>query len=187
MAEGFHDLPSGQIGAADITHQALAHELVECLKGLFDRRDRIEAMDLVKIDVIRAQSVQTGVYRVEDVAAREPDGVGSLPGPAPYLRRNDELRARQSQITNRLPKQALGTTVRIDVCRIDEIDPGIDGLFDKRIDAGLIDVADLLPITIAREGHGPQADLGNVKASIAEDPVFHCLAPFADAVSARRA
>src|SRR5882757_724784 len=74
-AEGFGDLPCLPVGAADVADLSLLHQGVERANRLFDRGYGIVAMDLVQVDMVGLQAVETGLYSVHDVAARSPDVV----------------------------------------------------------------------------------------------------------------
>jgi hypothetical protein len=54
----FHDLPGRQIRAPDVADPALADEVIERAKRLFDRRERIGRMELVEIDPVRLETPQ---------------------------------------------------------------------------------------------------------------------------------
>ena len=55
---GVGDLPTGEVGRADIAHQSLTDEVVEHRERLLDRRQRIGLVQLVEIDPVRAESTQ---------------------------------------------------------------------------------------------------------------------------------
>src|SRR3546814_6480775 len=40
------------VGQAHITHMTLLHQGIQCLQGFLDRRGRVEAVDLVEVDVV---------------------------------------------------------------------------------------------------------------------------------------
>ncbi|MPM32210.1 hypothetical protein SDC9_78770 [bioreactor metagenome] len=60
------ELPGPHGGGADVTRLAGLHHVVECLHCLFDRGVRIEAVDLVQVDVVGAEPLQRGVDLFED-------------------------------------------------------------------------------------------------------------------------
>ena len=53
-----HQLPRGQVRAADVADLAGAHEIVERAQRVLDVRQRIEAMDLIEVDVVGAEPPQ---------------------------------------------------------------------------------------------------------------------------------
>ena len=55
--EGLHDLPGGKIRAADVADFALTHEVGQRAERFFERRQRIEAVNLVEVDVVGVQAL----------------------------------------------------------------------------------------------------------------------------------
>src|SRR5229473_5391230 len=60
-AEGLGDLPCLPVGAADVADLSLLHQGVESAKRLFERAHGIVAMDLVQVDMVGLQTVETGL------------------------------------------------------------------------------------------------------------------------------
>ena len=85
------ELPRPHRGRADIERLAGAHDVVERLQRLLHRRIRIEAMDLIEVDVIRAEPLQRMIDRLHDVLARQAAGVGALAHHAVDLGRDHDL------------------------------------------------------------------------------------------------
>ena len=52
----FHQMPAGEIRAGDVAHLAALHQRVQCAQRLLHRGPRIEAMDGVDVDVLRAEA-----------------------------------------------------------------------------------------------------------------------------------
>src|SRR5713101_2585048 len=90
-AEGFGDLPSLPVGAADVADLSLLHQGVESAKRLFDRSHGIVAMDLVEVDMVGLQTAETGLHTVHDVAARSPDVISPRADAAIDLRRDHDI------------------------------------------------------------------------------------------------
>ena len=72
-------MPAGEIGAADLTDFARAHEIVQRAQRLFHWRQRVEAMQLVEIDVVSAESPQAVLNRLGQMLAPEPTSSGPSP------------------------------------------------------------------------------------------------------------
>jgi hypothetical protein len=47
--------PRGQVAEPDVTRFARSHDVVERAHGLFDRRRRIESVNLIEVDVIEPE------------------------------------------------------------------------------------------------------------------------------------
>ena len=108
------------------------HAVVERPQRLLERRDGIEAVDLVEIDVIEAEPLQAGRDLIHDVAARQPDRVRARPHPAAHLGRDDDVLALDAEIAQRLAELNLRLAFGIDVGGVDEIDAGVEGAVDER-------------------------------------------------------
>src|SRR6202045_1308015 len=66
-AEGFCELPSLPVGAADVADLSLLHQGVESAKRLFDRGHGVVAMDLIQVDVVGLQTAEAGLHTVHNV------------------------------------------------------------------------------------------------------------------------
>jgi hypothetical protein len=60
---------SGPVGAAEVAHLALAHQVVQGAQGLFHGGATVPAVDLVKVDMVGAQASQAALHRGHDVLA----------------------------------------------------------------------------------------------------------------------
>ena len=56
--ERFHEVPAGEVRAADVANFAGAHEIVESDENFLDGRHRIEAVQLEEVDIVGAQAAQ---------------------------------------------------------------------------------------------------------------------------------
>ncbi len=63
-------LRAGQIGAADLPHLAVAHELVHGAERVLDRRRGIGAVELIEVDIVGAEALQARLGRARDIARR---------------------------------------------------------------------------------------------------------------------
>ena len=173
-AERLHDLPGGEVGAADRSHEAAAHAVVERPQRLFERRDGVEAVDLVEVDVIEAEPFQAGGDLIHDVAAREADRVRPLSHPGAHFGGDDHVLALDAEVAQRLPDLNFGLAFGIDVGCVDEIDARFERAGDELGGGGLIERADGAPEpAAAMKRHRPEADLGDVLAGAAERTIAH--------------
>ena len=147
-AQRLDDLPGRPVGDADVAHVALAHQLVERAHGLLDRRGRVEAVDLVQVDVLELQPLQAGLDAVEDVAARRAARVRPRAGVAEDLGGDDHAVARHLQVLQRLAGDLLRHAARVHVGGVDEVDAGVDRLADQALGIGLLQVADLAQMPV---------------------------------------
>jgi hypothetical protein len=70
------ELPGVHRRCADVERLAGLDDVAERLQRLLDRRRRVEAVDLVEVDVVGAQSAQAVVDGMQDVLARQAALVG---------------------------------------------------------------------------------------------------------------
>ena len=125
-----HHLPSGHIADAQRADLAGAHQIVERAQGLVERRERVEAVQLVEVDVVELQAAQAGLDLVDDMVSALAAAVGLLAHHAGGLGGDDDLVARQFQRFERMADQRLGLAERVDIGGVDEVDAGVVGLRD---------------------------------------------------------
>lgn len=126
------------------------------LHRLLDRRIRVEAMDLQKIDVRRVKAAQTGLDLVEDGAARESTLVDIvtrvlelwvevrldrevLRDKAEALGKDEDLVPRDVVLLEELADDAFGLAVRVNVRSVDSVHAAIPGGFEQRDRLVLVD------------------------------------------------
>ena len=78
--ERFHQMPAGEIGAADIADLAGAHEVVERREHLLDRRLRVESRAAGTGRCGRSAAASARLDRLDQMEARGADIVGARPG-----------------------------------------------------------------------------------------------------------
>ena len=100
VGDGQHlrELPREHGGRADVKRLARAHDLVQRFEGFLHRRMRIEAVDLIKIDVIGAETAQAVVDGVADVLARKAALIRIIAHGVEDFRRDDQLFAGRAEI-----------------------------------------------------------------------------------------
>ena len=78
-------MPSAHRASPDIAHLARLDEVVERLHGLLGGSIRVEAVNLVEVDVRGVEALERTFHSVEDCGAREAHPVGVLPALAQGL------------------------------------------------------------------------------------------------------
>jgi len=91
----------------DLAHQTLSNQSVKCADSFLDRRGRVEAVNLVQVDVIELQPLQAALHAVEDVAARRTPAVRAGRGVAEDLGGDDQALAGNLQVLQRLRRDLL--------------------------------------------------------------------------------
>ena len=51
-AKRLDDLPCGPVGDADMANETLLHQMIKRADCFFDRRRRVEAVNLIQIDMV---------------------------------------------------------------------------------------------------------------------------------------
>ena len=87
------ELPGEHARRADVLHFPGLHYVVKGLECLLDRCLGIAAMDLVEVDVFRAEPPQRGINGLHDVLARQTPLVGRRPHGIEDLRGDDDVLA----------------------------------------------------------------------------------------------
>ena len=174
-AERLHDLPGGEVRAADRVDETAAHAIVERAQGLLERRYGVEAVDLIEIHMIEPEPFQAAGDLIHDVAAREADGIRPRPHAAAHLGRDDDVLALDAEIAQRLADLNLGLAFGIDVGRIDEIDARFERAGDELGGGGLIERPDVAPERrrCRRKGHRSKADFRDILARTAKRSIAH--------------
>src|SRR5258705_12954751 len=154
-AQGLGDLPGLPVRDADVADLALGDEGVKSAKSLFDRGDGGVRMDLVEIDVVCLEAAKAGFNGIHNVSTRGADVIAARADTRVNLRRKHDVLAGNFEILERLPKSRLTFTLRVYVCRIEEIDATVDRCLDQFVSSLLVDAADdLVQSLAATKGHG---------------------------------
>src|SRR5262249_47717620 len=157
-----------------------ADDIVERAQALVDGRVRIRMMQLVQIDVIRAQATERGVDRLEDVLARQALVPGTRPHGAEALGRDHEVLppALEPAAENLLgaPDGLEVAAHRVDVRGVEERDAAGRGAIENG-NGGLL-------VALQAERHGAEAEPRDGKPGAPETDVMHDTPLFTnDAVS----
>ena len=107
IADRLHDLPGLPVGHPDVSHKALADQIIEGAHRLFDRRDRVIRVDLIEVDIVQLQAFQAALNAVENVNAAGADVVWPRPHGAENLGGDDNIRALHVQRFQRFAQQDL--------------------------------------------------------------------------------
>jgi hypothetical protein len=173
-ADGLHHLPRGPVRQAEITDMAVLHERVERLQRFLDRGRRVEAVDLVEVDMVELQALQARLRLVHDMAPGGAARVRALSHLAMDLGGDDQFLAGQPEVADRLAEDLLAAAGSVDIRGVEEVDPAIDCSLHDLVGGVLSQLADLAPNAVGpAEGHGAEAKLRYEKAASAEAIVTH--------------
>ena len=128
--------PRRVVRRAERAHLAFGDELGDDAERLLERRLAILLVMLVEVDVIGAQPAKRRLERRPDIGRRSA-ARRSVPHRLAELGREDDL---ISASLEEPPDQRLAAArVAVDVCGVEERDPGVEGGVDHRARAGLVD------------------------------------------------
>ena len=170
-SERLHDLPCREIGAADVADLPLPDQIGKGAERLFKRREAVEAVDLIEVDVVRVETQQTGFDSMENMKAGETYLIGARPHASEHFGRNHDVFA---LVAEGLAEHRLRLARGIDIRRIEEVDARVEGVIDQRINVVLGQSADhLKDAAFAAKGHGAETEAGNEDSGVAELLIFH--------------
>jgi hypothetical protein len=130
------ELPRPHRRRADVAGLAGLHHVVQGFHGLVDRGVRVEAVDLVEVDVVGAKTAQRGVDLLHDGFAGEPGSARSVVHSEEHLGRQDDVVA-SGVLANRPADDLFRGSVAVDVGGVPEGDAEVDGLPEDRL-SGLV-------------------------------------------------
>ncbi len=128
--ERLHQMPAGEIGAGDVSHFAAHDKLIERAQNFLDRSERVEAVEVIDVDVVRTQPAQAGFASADKMIARRSQIVraGLISHAESCLGRDQYIVAAAG---NCFPKNCFGESVGVDVGRIEEIHARFQADIDK--------------------------------------------------------
>src|SRR6185369_1138920 len=105
-----------------------ADQILERAQGFVERRQGVEVVRLIQIDVVGSQAAQARLAGFQDVAPREAGLVGARFESNEDLGREDDLFAARSQ---GLAEHFLRLAERVDIGRVEQVDARLDTDFDQ--------------------------------------------------------
>lgn len=78
VGERFHEVPAGEVGAADVADFAGADEVIQDVHSFFDGRFGVEAVELIEVDVVGLQTFELSFDGFDEMEAAAADVVGAL-------------------------------------------------------------------------------------------------------------
>ena len=159
----FCDAPCRKVRAADVTHLALTDQVFQRAQGFLDRRQRIEIVLLIEIDIVGLQAAQTVFHCTYDVAARcTLFGAVVAHGLRVFRREYDVLAAITEHFTQHGFRAAASG---IDVGGVEQRDAKVDRLVN--------DLARCFQVGALAEVVAAEADSRHAQARAAQISDFH--------------
>jgi hypothetical protein len=147
----------------EIAHLALADQFAHRADGLFQRGRVVFLVQIIDIDVVGAEPLQTVFGGLQYPAPRQAalvrvlaHGIGELGCQDPVL----------PAVGDRAADHLLGIAAIIGVGGVDEVDPGLARLRHDPSRGGLIGRS--------AEHHGAETNRRNLQAAAAEGAILHC-------------
>jgi hypothetical protein len=164
---GVGDLPTGEVGVAQVAHLARADQVVEGGQRLLDRGGRVGLVQLVEVEVVGLEPAQRGLDRAHDVP---PGAAGAEVVAVDPLHVHAELGGQHDVVAPALEggaEQLLRGAVRgaVDVRGVEQRYPGVE----RRID----DLAGAVRVELAAEVVAADADNGHDQARRTQSAVAH--------------
>ena len=166
-----HQVPAGEVRGRDVAHLALADKGVQRLLHLLDRRQRVEAVQVVNVHIIGAQAAQTGFERPPQTVARRARVVRPVAQAKGRFGRNQRPVAFALE---RLAQHLFRAALRVNVGSVEEVDAGLEAEVDHAAGLGNIGRAPRLEkLRSAAEGRGAETQCGNLEARASQKTIFH--------------
>jgi hypothetical protein len=132
----------------------------------------VVAVDLVEVDVVRAEAAQRVVDLGHDRFARQAAAVGSQPHRMAQLG-GDHHGVAVGEVLERAAEDLLAGAVGVHVRGVEEVDPRLHRVPDERSRVLFALRPDRVPAVGFAVGHRADRDRGNVEAGRAELDVLH--------------
>ena len=168
--EGSH-LACIEVRDADVADLAFSHEAVEGVRRFTERCLRDGPVQLIQIDVVRAERAQT---RLQSLPEPERAGVANeivtlFPEPA-FSSQHHAVAVVLDLIQKRLAKDRFGGAEAVRVCSVQEVDTEVEGLTDCPL--ALIRL-DWTPVT--SEGPGAEGETRDVQIRVSKPRILNAL------------
>ncbi len=175
-AERLGELPGMHGRGADIAGLPGFDDVMQRFESLFERCVIVEAMDLVKIDIVHAEPLETGIDRVQNRFARQAGDIGTGFVGKEHFGRDDHF-VPPREVLQGTPDDLFARAGRIAVGGVEEIDPELQRLADERPAFFLRKRPFVLAAIGIAIAHAAEADARDIEAGAAEFHIIHGKGP----------
>jgi len=119
-------------------------------------------MQVIKIDVIRSQTVEAGVDGFGNGRGRQALVVGRVAHLAAHLRGQDDLVAAAPE---RLAQDSFRRAPVVDICRVKEVDARVEAAFHHALRGGWVG--------LRAESHRPEGEARNFESGLGKSAILH--------------
>src|SRR6202012_1071592 len=78
--DGFLQMPAGEVGRSDVTHFAIANQLVKRAESFVNRSCRIKGVHVIHVNVVRAQALERTFNLLREMITRRANCIRIWPG-----------------------------------------------------------------------------------------------------------
>ncbi|MNL36966.1 hypothetical protein D3C87_1590850 [compost metagenome] len=151
------------------------HQIIQGVERLFDRRCRVETVQLIEIDMIELHAAQALFDAVNDVIARTAARIDARrAGFAEDFGSDDHIFTRDLKIFQRLAGDLLRAPFRINVGGVDKVNSGIQRATNQLFRIALLKLTNFPPhAAFTAKGHGAEAQFRNKQTGIAQFLITH--------------
>ena len=167
----FCKLPREHARGSDVTHATAAHDIVQRLHRFFDRRVRIETVNLIQIQVIGAQTFQARIDCRKNVLPRESLLVRAILARREKHFAGDHDLIASRQLAQQCARDLFAAARRVRIRRVKKIDARLERPFDERF--GLVNLERPGAKFRIAIGHHAEGDVGDFQTGLTEAHVIH--------------
>ena len=162
LPEGFDDFPGAEVAAAYIAHLARSDHVVECPQCFFERRNGVEGMEEVEVDIVGLEPGQAVLNAAHQIEAGQAAIIGVLVTGAEDLGAENDFVA---FVSDGFADNGFRSSFAVEGA-IDEVASQVDRPVDN-LDAELL-------IVLSAKSRA-QTDFGYLDTGMAQIAVFHYL------------
>src|SRR5581483_81782 len=166
------ELPGPHRGGAEIAGLARLDDVVQGFHRLLGRGLRVEAVDLVQVDVVGAQAGQRGIDLLHYRPPGQAGAAGTVAHREVHLGRQHHVLA-AGVLPDRAAGDLLGRADAVSVGGIPERDPELDGLPEDRLRLLLVQRPLVGAAGRGAEAHAAERYATDLEARDAQPGVFH--------------
>lgn len=178
VGQGLHQVPAGEVRAADVANFAFADELVEGVEGFFDRGHGVEGVELEEVDVVGLEAFEGAFNGIDEVIAARTDLVGAVAKGEGGFGADKALVAAS---TEGVAEDFFGSSAGVDVGGVEHCEAVFEADVNKT--GGFLDVGGAKAfeeVADSAEGARSEGEDGHFEPRCAEKPIIHGLIMLAE-------
>jgi len=172
-AEGLHQMPAGKVGTGDVPNFALVHKAVQSIESFFDRRQGVEAVEVVNVHIIGVEAAQAGFEGDPEMVAGGAEVIGPVAHWECGLGRDEGLVA---LALKGFAEDFFRSAAGVHVGGVKEVDAGFEADVDEATGLGNVGLTpgfEVEELAAATEGAGAETECGYFEAGASQKTIFH--------------